>query len=75
MTIMSEGLPLNSKYIKIGLEEEGGRVSQAFINSHLLYLFQCHAFNLLTVIHLRLCDRKNSLGARGFGRNWTRLYK
>ena len=24
-------------------------------------------FNHLTDTHLRLCDRKNSLGARGFG--------
>ena len=45
MTIMSEGLPLNSNHIKPGLLR----------------------FNHLTVIHLRLFNRKNSLGDRGFG--------
>ena len=30
-------------------------------------------FNHLTVIHLRLFNRKNSLGAGGFGLKWTRV--
>ena len=51
MTVMSEGLLPNSKYVKIGHEEVG---------------FQAHAATPcnclpcgLTFIHLRLCDRKN----------------
>ena len=58
MTVMSEGLLLNSKYIKMGCEEGG---FQAFLTQPPL-LIVCHA-----VIHLRLFDRKKSLGARRFG--------
>ena len=36
MTVMSQGLPLNSKYIKMGREEEG---FQAFLTQSLLVLF------------------------------------
>ena len=53
MTVMSEGLFLNSKYIKTGCEEGG---FQAFLTQ------PCG----LTVIHVRLGDRKKSLGARCF---------
>ena len=43
MTVMSEGLLLNSKYIKMGLEEGVFKLSS---HNHLL----------LAVIHLRFCD-------------------
>ena len=49
MTVMSEGLILNSKYIKMGREEGG---SQAFI-SHTATPCKCLPCGL-TVIHLRL---------------------
>ena len=61
MTVMSEGLLLNSKHIKMGREEGG---FQALL-TQLPLVNVCHA--VLTVFHLRLCDRKNSLGARRFG--------
>ena len=61
MTVTSEGLLLNSKYIKMGREEGG---FQAFLTQPpLVKCLPCG----LTVIHLRLCDRKKSLGARRFG--------
>ena len=46
MTVMSESLPLNSKYIKTGLEEEGFKLSS---DSHLLLSFAMW-FNHLTFI-------------------------
>ena len=61
MTVISEGLLLNSKYIKMGREEGG--VSSF---SHTATPGKCLPCGL-TVIHLRLCDRKKSLGARRFG--------
>ena len=61
MTVISEGLLLNSKYIKMGREEEG---FQAFLIQAPVVLF---AMRSVTVIDLRLCDRKKSLGARRFG--------
>ena len=60
MTVMREDLLLNSKYIKMGREEWG---FQAFLTKPPLVIV-CHC---LTVIHLRLCERKKSLGARRFG--------
>ena len=45
----------------MGREEEG---SQAFLTQPPLVVFAMR----LTVIHLRLCDRKKNLGARRFGR-------
>ena len=60
MTVTSEGLLLNS-LIKMGREEGG---FQALLTQLLLInFFPCG----LTVIHLRLCDHKKSLGARRFG--------
>ena len=47
MTVMSEGLPLNSKK-KSGSRK--GEFSSFQSHSHL------HEFNHLTVIHLRFCD-------------------
>ena len=41
MTVMSEGLPLNSKYIKMGLEKGGG--VQVFRQPPLVVV--CHEFN------------------------------
>ena len=62
MTVMSEGLLLNSKYIKMGREEGG---FQALLTKPAT---SCKCLPCdLTVIHLRLCDRKKSLGARRFG--------
>ena len=41
MTVMSEGLPLNSKYIKIGLEEggfsKGGNFIYPMMHPFILY--------------------------------------
>ena len=65
MTVISEGLLLNLKYIKMGREEEVFNLS-----SHsYMYCLPCG----LTVIHLRLCDRKKSLGA--FSSLWTLVDK
>ena len=50
MTVTSEGLPLNSKYIKMG-REEGGFPSFP----HTATPCNCLPCGL-TVIHLRLCD-------------------
>ena len=61
MTVMSECLLLNSKHIKMG-REEGGFSSFTHTATSCKYL-PCG----LTVIHLRLCDRKDSLRARRFG--------
>ena len=61
MTVISEGLLLNSKYIKMGREEEG---FQAFLTQAPVVLFATWS---VTVIDLRLCDRKKRLGARRFG--------
>ena len=61
MTVISEGLLLNSKYIKMGREEEG---FQAFLTQAPVVLF---AMRSVTVNDLRLCDRKKRLGARRFG--------
>ena len=61
MTVTSEGLLLNSKYIKMG-REEGGFLSFRHTATSSKGL-PCG----LTVIHLRLCDRKKSLGACRFG--------
>ena len=61
MTVMSEGLLLNSKYIKMGRARRGFSSFPHTANS-------CKCLPCgLTVIHLRLCDRKKSLGARRFG--------
>ena len=55
MTVMSEGLLLNSKYIKMGREEGG---FQAFLTQPPLVIFlPCG----LTVIHLRFCDRQYTI--------------
>ena len=62
MTVMSEGLLLNSKYIKMGREEGG---FQALLTQPATSC-KCSPCDL-TVIHLRLCDRKKSLGACRFG--------
>ena len=62
MTVTSEGLLLNSKYIKMGRKEGG---FQALL-TQLATSCKCLLCGL-TVIHLRLCDRKKSLGARRFG--------
>ena len=59
MTVMSEGLLLNSKYFKMGREE--GVFKLSF--SHTATSCKCLPYGL-TVIYLRLCDRKKSLGAR-----------
>ena len=65
MTVMSEGLLLNSKYIKMGREERVFKLSSSF---PFVKLSSCKRLPCgLTVIHLRLCDRKKSLGARRFG--------
>ena len=62
MTVMGEGLLLNSKYIQMGREEGG---FQALLTQPAT---SCKCLPCgLTVIHLRLCDRKKSLGARRFG--------
>ena len=61
MTVMSEGLLLNSKYIKMGREEGAFKLSP-----HTATSCKCLPCGL-TVINLRLCDRKKSLGARRFG--------
>ena len=61
MTVMSEGLLLNSKYTQMG-SRGGGFLSF----SHIASSCKCLPCGL-TVIHLRLCDRKKSLGARRFG--------
>ena len=62
MTVMSEGLLLNSKYIQMGREEGG---FQALLTQPAT---SCKCLPCsLTVIHLRLCDRKKSLRARRFG--------
>ena len=53
ITLMSEGLPLNSKYIKMGREERG---FQAFLAQPPLVIVSHAVLNHLTVIHLRLCD-------------------
>ena len=45
------------------------RVLKPSSHSHLLYCLPCG----LTVIHLRLCDRKKSLGARRFEPQWIRF--
>ena len=60
MTVISEGLLLNSKYIyiKVGRKEEG---FQAFLTQPPVVLF---AMRSVTVIDLRLCDRKKSLHCR-----------
>ena len=63
MTVMSERLLLNSKYIKMGREEGGGGVSSFSRTATPCKCLPCG----LTVIHLRLCDRKKSLGARRCG--------
>ena len=57
----------NAKHINIGLEE--GVHSQAFLTAASCNCFSAMRFNHLTDTHLRLCDRQNSLGARGFGLN------
>ena len=67
ITVISEGLLLNSKYIKMGREKGG---FQTFLTQPPLVIV-CHAVS--TVIHLRLCDRKKSLGARRFGLWWIRF--
>ena len=59
MTVMSEGLLLNSKYILIQTgREEGGPVFKLYSTATSCKCLPCG----LTVIHLRLCDRKKSLG-------------
>ena len=63
MTVISEGLLLNSKYIKMDRELSKSGVFKLSSHSHPLYCLPCG----LMVIHLRLCDRMNSLGARCFG--------
>ena len=53
MTVMSEGLPLNSKYNKMGREERG---FHAF-PTHPSLVIVCHELIIQrAVIHLRLCD-------------------
>ena len=65
MTVMSEGLLLNSKYIKM--------VRRRGLSSFRQKATSCKRLPCgLTVIHLRLCDRKKSLGARRF---WTWIIK
>ena len=54
MTVMSEGLLLNSNYIKMGLEKRGGRVSSFPYTATSCNCLPCG----LTVIHLQLCDCK-----------------
>ena len=54
MTVMSEGLPLNSKYIKMDREERG---FQAFLAQPPLLIVSHAVLDHLTVIHFRLCDR------------------
>ena len=67
MTVISEGLLLNSKYIKMGREEGG---FQAFLTPPKNRPLPCMPGKCLpcslTVIHLRLFDRKKSLGTRRF---------
>ena len=61
MTVVSEGLLLHSKYIKML------RAMRGFSSfPHTVTSCKCLSCGL-TVIHLRLCDRKKSLGARRFG--------
>ena len=60
MTVMSEGLHLNSKYIKMGRRRGFSSFRHTATSCKRL---PCG----LTVIHLRLCDRVESLGARRFG--------
>ena len=53
MTVMCEGLLLNSKYNKMGREEGG---FQAFL-THPPLVIVCHELIIQrAVIHLRLCD-------------------
>ena len=58
MTVMSEGLLLNSKYTKNGSLGEG-------FSSFPHTATPCNCLQCgLKIIHLRLCDREKSLGAR-----------
>ena len=52
---------VHANVIKMGREEEG---FQAFLTQAPVVLF---AMRSVTVIDLRLCDRKKRLGARRFG--------
>ena len=55
MTVMSEGLLLNSNYIKMGREKRG----EGGVSSFLYTATSCDCLPCgLTVIHLQLCDRK-----------------
>ena len=63
MTVMSEGLLLKSKYIKMGRAEGGWGVSSF---PHTATPRNCLP-SRLTVIHLRPCHPKKSLGALRFG--------
>ena len=67
MTVMSEGLSLNWKYFKMGCEEG---LFEAFLTQPPVVIV-CHVVkHHLTVIHLRLCDHKKSLGASGLRLSW-----
>ena len=69
MTVTHEGLPLKIQNI-LTLDRRRGS-SQAFLTAASCNCFSAMRFNHLTDTHLRLCDRKNSLGARGFGLNFV----
>ena len=68
MTVMSEDLLLNSKYIQNG--SRGGGFSSF---THTATSCKCLPCGL-TVIHLRLCDHKKSLGTSQI-LNWRREYR
>ena len=67
MPVMSEGLLLNSKYIKMGR----GRGFSSF--RHTATSCKCLPCGL-TVIHLRLCDREEEEELRGSSL-WTWIIK
>ena len=60
MTVMSEGLVLNSNYIKMGREKRGrGGGGGGCVSSFPYTATCCDCLPCgLTVIHLQLCDRK-----------------
>ena len=61
MTVMSEGLVLNSNYIKMGwgCEKRGGGGGGGSVSSFPYIATSCDCLPCgLTVIHLQLCDCK-----------------
>ena len=66
MTVLSEGLLVNSNYIKMGRERGGGVGGfQAFVTQPLLVIV-CHAVSRLSIYGFETVNKK-SLGARRFG--------